>query len=104
MNIIAIDPGLKGAEIILSIEPCPKPRMTRSDKWNARAATDRYWAFKDRLRLLWGDRPVPETMHLIFVLPMPKTWSKVKQSRMTGTPHQSKPDVDNLGKLSWMRY
>lgn len=34
----------------------------------------------------------------MFVIPMPKSWSNVKKERMAGTPHQQKPDVDNLLK------
>jgi Holliday junction resolvase RusA-like endonuclease len=86
------------SEIELDITPTPKPRMTQSDRWRSRPATDRYWAFKDNLRALWGDRPVPEVMHLVFVVPMPQSWSKKKRSQMTGKPHQTKPDVDNFLK------
>jgi Holliday junction resolvase RusA-like endonuclease len=72
--------------------------MTQSDRWKSRPCTARYWAFKDELRLLWGDRPVPDTFHVIFTIPMPSSWSAKKKLAMNGNPHQAKPDGDNLLK------
>ena len=78
------------------ITPVPKPRQTRSDKWNVRPCVARYRAFADEVRLrgvtvLSGDS-------VTFVIPMPKSWSKKKRAQMNGKPHMAKPDVDNLGK------
>lgn len=36
--------------------------------------------------------------HIVFHLPMPKSWSRSKRARYNETPHQSRPDVDNLCK------
>jgi Holliday junction resolvase RusA-like endonuclease len=72
--------------------------MTRADKWHRRNACDRYWAFKDELRLAWGDQDVPHTFHIIFTIPMPQSWSEKKKLRMNGQPHQCRPDVSNLLK------
>ena len=33
-----------------NIDPCPKPRMTSSDRWKKRKCTDKYWKFKDELK------------------------------------------------------
>jgi hypothetical protein len=33
-----------------NIDPCPKPRMTSSDRWKKRKCTDKYWKFKDDLK------------------------------------------------------
>ena len=38
--------------ITLNIVPVAKPRMTQSDKWKKRPATDKYWKFKDDLKML----------------------------------------------------
>jgi len=84
--------------IELDIVPIPKPRMTRGDKWRSRPCTERYWAFKDELNLLLQPEDLPETCHLIFVLPMPESWSKKKKQETLGKPHLSKPDGDNLVK------
>lgn len=84
--------------IKLDIVPVPKPRMTQSDRWRSRPCTARYWAYKDELKLLWGNRELPSTYWAVFVVPMPKSWSKKKQAEMNGKPHRPKPDADNLGK------
>lgn len=71
--------------------------MTRSDKWNKRDCVLRYRAFKDEVRL--HRVQVPESQaHIIFVLPMPKSWSKKKRAKMDGRPHMVRPDKDNLEK------
>lgn len=80
------------------INPIAKPRMTRSDKWNQRDCVMRYRSYCDSLRNSWGDRLVPDTLDLIFTIPMPVSWSGKKRSSMDRTPHQSKPDLDNLLK------
>lgn len=79
------------------IVPAPKPRMTRSDKWKNRSCVQRYYAFKDEVRL--RKVTLPECCyHIIFVMPMPQSWSKKKKAEMSGKPHQQKPDKDNLEK------
>lgn len=84
--------------IKLSIVPVPKPRMTQSDRWRSRPCTERYWRYKDELKILWGDRELPDTYWAIFTVPMPKSWSKKKCLEMDGKPHKVKADADNLGK------
>ena len=78
----------------------PKPRMTRSDKWNHREVVDHYWAFKDELTLLANKHQfkMGKILDLQFCLPMPKSWSKKKRSEMNCMPHEAKPDLDNLIK------
>lgn len=79
------------------ITPVPKPRMTKSDTWKKRPCTDRYWKFKDEVRK--NKIEVPEAgSHIIFVMPMPDSWSKKKKREMDGKPHKQKPDKDNLEK------
>lgn len=79
------------------IIPCPKPRMTRSDKWNRRAPVLRYRAFCDEVRLYKVQLPAAGA-HVVFVIPMPSSWSAKKRQAMNGKPHQQKPDKDNLEK------
>ena len=82
---------------VYDITPMGKPRMTRSDKWRQRECVLKYRAFKDEVRLKRVS--ISESgSHVTYVLPMPKSWSKLKKSRMDGQPHQQKPDVDNLTK------
>lgn len=79
------------------ITPVPKPRMTNRDKWMKRPAVLQYRAFKDECRL--HRVKLPEgSYHVIFVMPMPKTWSEKKRHAMHGQPHTQRPDKDNLEK------
>ena len=79
------------------ITPVTKPRMTRRDKWKKRKCTSQYWAFKDEVRL--NGLSIPESgYHIIFILPMPRSWSEKKKLKMDGKPHQQTPDKDNLEK------
>lgn len=84
-------------EKVYNITPLGKPRMTRADKWKKRPEVLRYRAFCDEVRL--NKVTLPESgYHVIFVLPMPPSWSKKKRALMDGEPHQQKPDKDNLEK------
>jgi len=57
----------------------------------------RYRAFADEVRA--AGITIPEScFHIIFILPMPDSWSKKKKEAMNGKPHQRKPDKDNLEK------
>lgn len=82
------------------VTPVPKPRMTQSDRWKKRPAVIRYRAFCDEVRLRMIDLR-PSGDRVIFILPMPKSWSKKKREAMRGQPHQGKPDTDNLLKALW---
>lgn len=79
------------------ITPVPKPRQTRSDQWKQRPVVMRYRAFADELRLKYRE-DLPHSVHLVFHIQMPKSWSKKKRLSMDGQPHQQKPDFDNLAK------
>lgn len=92
-------------DIILDVEPCPKPRMTKADARGGkkRDEVERYHRFCDELRqtvaLMGVTISVP--CHLIFVVAMPRTWSDKKKAQAAGTPHLSKPDRDNFDKAFW---
>ncbi|MGL6296063.1 MAG: RusA family crossover junction endodeoxyribonuclease [Plesiomonas sp.] len=77
---------------------CPntKPRMTRSDKWKKRTPVMQYRSFKDEVR--HHGVVLPQNYHVIFVIPMPKSWSKKKKVQMHGQPNRQIPDKDNLEK------
>jgi len=79
------------------ISPVPKPRMSRRDKWHLRKCVAEYWAFRDLVKL--SRVKVPEAgAHIVFHIPMPKSWSAKKKLEMNGQPHTQKPDLDNLIK------
>lgn len=93
------------------VNPIGKPRMTRTtgrmmaqknpprdpkmlSKWRS---LKRYKAFCDELKLRRVS--IPESnAHVVFVLPMPPSWSQVKKDAHRGRPHRQKPDKDNLEK------
>ena len=86
--------------IEFNIKPCPKPRMTRADRWKKRPIVLKYWDFCNelerqaiKLEYIPGDK-----VSLVFFIPMPKSWSKKKREQMLGKPHKAKPDIDNLAK------
>lgn len=82
------------------IDPCPKPRMTRSDRWKQRPAVLRYFQFKDMIKFLARrDGFTPgDKLFIQYYVEMPKSWSKKKRMEMNGTPHQVRPDTDNFTK------
>ena len=78
------------------VDPIGKPRMTQSDRWKKRPATDRYWELKSKLKLIAGIYKfvMPDSgYHMIFYIAMPKSWSAKKKEQFDGKPHQSKPDM-----------
>lgn len=88
---------------IYPIEPVPKPRMTRRDKWKHRPIVDKYFQFRDEVRRLKID--IPESgAWIIFMVPLPKSWSREKKLKMIGSPHLGTKektramDIDNLIK------
>ncbi len=83
-----------------NIVPVGKPRMTQADRWQSRKRVNRYWAYKLQVRKAniilseSGDK-------VMFVMPMPKSWSVRKKNKYAHLPHQQKPDLDNLIKGLW---
>lgn len=86
--------------IELLIDPVAKPRMTRSDSWKKRPCVVKYYSFKDKLLLLAKKLKfkLTDEYKVEFIIAMPDSWSKHKRSIMVGTPHKSRPDLDNLLK------
>lgn len=74
------------------IAPMPKPRQTRSDRWNPSPAVRRYRAYADVLRLLRLE--LPERYHALYVLTAPVSAGIVAELR----PHRKRGDWDNLSK------
>lgn len=79
------------------IVPVPAPRQVRSDKWKPRPGVVRYRAYRDeiRLRRVWA--PTDGDL-VVFLLPIPSSWSQKQQRAADGQPHRQKPDTDNLLK------
>ena len=77
------------------ITPIGKPRITHSTKFSDTAK--RYYRWRDQARLLNIEVP-NEGALLVFVVPMPRSWSEKKKRRMQWTLHESPPDLDNMIK------
>lgn len=87
--------------IRIEILPVAKPRQTQRDKWQKRPCVVAYRMFADKLREEAKKHriAVPDSgMSLVFELPMPASWSEKKRRAMLGSPHRTKPDIDNLTK------
>jgi hypothetical protein len=84
---------------VYPITPVPAPRQTRADAYRKppRPPVARYRAYCDELKIRHVQVPTP-FHHVVFVLPMPKSWALSKQLQQEGQPHQSTPDRDNLEK------
>jgi len=88
---------------LLPVAPVAKPRMTRADRWKRRPSVVRYREFADRLREELARHGIEEVapggrLRAMFILPMPRSWSKRKRAQMSGRPHTGRPDADNLAK------
>jgi Holliday junction resolvase RusA-like endonuclease len=74
--------------------------MTRSDAWNLRPAVASYWHYRDSIRLAAQKIrfQLKSSIDIVFLLPMPTSWSRKKKDAMRAFPHQQVPDTDNLLK------
>ena len=85
--------------IHLPITPVAKPRMTQRDKWKKRPVVLKYRAFCDEVRYRLKPEAFPcAGAHVVFIVPMPMSWSKKKKAQMIMQPHMQRPDVDNFLK------
>ena len=91
--------------LIIKIEPCAKPRMTRRDRIpRLQSKTVRkYFDWKASMQLKLKEcraKAIDKKGLLIcqFTIAMPKSWSKKKKQEMEGQHHRQRPDIDNLVK------
>jgi len=83
---------------IIKIDPKPKPRMTwKTAKF---AKYKPYWDYSDKLKEL-AVKLAESGQRVVFIMPMPKSWSKKKKTERRGTPHHQTPDTDNMLKALW---
>ena len=95
----------------LDIPPCPKPRMTKADRWRKRPSVLKFFAFRDAvkdyintIKKLFDEEQGYfhhlefDTFEIEFHVPMPQSWSKKKKADMDKRPHQQRPDLDNYLK------
>lgn len=86
--------------IYLELDPVAKPRMTQADRWKKRSCVLKYYNFKDKLIELCKEKSYVQgdRLEVVFHIKMPGSWTNKKQLEMLGTPHQSRPDIDNMVK------
>lgn len=86
--------------VSLPINPMSAPRQTRRDAWSPSEAVKRYRAWKDDFVSLCAQAgwSLGDVLEVKFSIPMPPSWSGAKKLKMNGTPHQQKPDIDNMCK------
>ena len=99
---------VSGRAIVIPLNPVPKPRQTRRDKWQRRPSVVQYRDFADGLRdhlakeglpALQGSRAtVLEGARITFCVAMPQSWSRRKRAEYLGRPHMQAPDLDNFLK------
>ena len=91
-------------ERILPITPIAAPRQNRNSRFNPKkkAVIERYIAWKTAVVYLAKQAGVDfsqDELHVVFILPMPKSWSPKKQRDFAGTPYKrERNDTDNLVK------
>ncbi len=96
---------------LFDIVPISAPRMTQSDRWRTnpehpdinkrqRPVVTKYFAYKNLLTLQAKQLgyEVKPVLDILFIMPMPNSWSGKKKERMNGLPCKVKPDTDNLLK------
>jgi len=82
-------------DIWLYINPKPKPRMTR---WDKRPVVLNYWAWKEELQLKAGRFKLGNELEIKFFIKIPASTSMKRRLLLDETPHQKRPDLDNLVK------
>jgi Holliday junction resolvase RusA-like endonuclease len=93
------------------VVPCSAVRMTYRDriftnpnhpdpKKRQRPAVTKYFTFKNEI--LWTAKKIGYTLtpvlNILFIVPMPESWSKKKKTKMLNQPHMQRPDRDNYLK------
>lgn len=99
-NTGILDAHVKLNDLIIQLRPVPKPRMTSGDQWKKRPVVQKYWEYCALLREACAKNNfvLPDVLSMTFVFDMPTSWSLVKRGRMAETPHQNRPDLDNIIK------
>jgi len=84
--------------VIYDIVPVAKPRMTQRDKWKKRPCVQRYFAYRDEIKLKKVKLPADRPAMVVFHIPMPARLSAADKILLAGTPHTKRPDIDNYLK------
>lgn len=82
---------------VFDINPVAYVRQTQSDRWKKRPSVLRYRAFRDEVAHKIKELPM-DFFHVVFILPVPASWSQKRKLATIGRPHLGRPDKDNLEK------
>jgi Holliday junction resolvase RusA-like endonuclease len=96
---------------LFDIVPVSAPRMTQSDRWKTnpnhhdpkkrqRPAVNKYFNYKNTLLAQAKEMgfTMKSVLDVVFIVPMPTSWSEKKKGKQNGLPCKSKPDTDNYVK------
>ena len=96
---------------LFDVVPIGAVRMTQSDKWKTnpnhtdpqkrqREAVSRYFDFKNKVRQQSHQMnyKMSGVLEIVFLVPMPNSWSEKKKSRHNKHPVKTRPDIDNYIK------
>lgn len=96
---------------LFDVIPMGAVRMTKSDTWKTnpnhpdpkkrqRDCVRRYFGFKNQINAQANQMKyaLKETLEIIFLIPMPATWSEKKKKSMNKMPVKTRPDIDNYLK------
>lgn len=84
----------------IPINPVGAPRQTQRDKWKKRPVVLKYHAYRDVVRLFANQNKytLQGSLEIEFHIEVPKSKSEKQKQSMYKTPHDQKPDIDNLVK------
>ncbi len=96
---------------IFDVIPMGAVRMSQSDKWKTnpkhtdpnkrqRQVVTEYFDFKTKIKAQAEEMKflLPEVLDIVFLIPMPFTWSEKKKVKHNKTKVMKRPDLDNLVK------
>lgn len=96
---------------LFDVVPMGAVRMSQSDRWKTnpdhhnilqrqRPEVTRYFRFKRTIKEQSAKMGYTQenTLEIVFLVPMPASWSKKKKERENKMPVKTKPDIDNYVK------
>ena len=96
---------------LFDLIPIGAVRMTQSDKWKLnpnhrdpakrqREVVTRYFDFKDKIKAQTKEMEfkLSGVLEIVFLVPMPFTWSEKKKKLLNKTAVLTRPDIDNYVK------
>lgn len=91
-------------KLTIPIEPKGAVRMTQRGKYKSVSA-QRYLAYKNFIQWkvkqqLKGANPLTKALsvNIVFIMPIPVSYTKLQKTTLVNTYHVKKPDIDNLVK------